>query len=193
MSSTTLSMPDSQQFVCLSFLRNKENDKCTVTGVRFAGAYTTYEEACARAKEIQQIDTYHHVFVGDAGKWLPYDPDPNSDAVKDSEYADQQLNELMKGHRENQERAKVFHEMRKNEKIMDNINDNLGEKNKNKDELASKLSNAQNMDEVTTLTNSIESIDDQIKKMTERLEECRANEVKLKAEVGDAVPPTDSM
>lgn len=191
MSSTTLSMHDSQQFVCLSFLRNKENDKYTVTGVRFAGAYTSYEEACARAKEVQQIDTYHHVFVGDSGKWLPYDPDPNSAAVKDSEYADQQLNELMKGHRENQDRAKVFHEMRKNEKIMDNINDNLGEKNKNKDELTSKLSNAQSMAEVKTITNSIDSIDDQIKKMTERLEECRSNELKLKAEVGDAVAPKD--
>ena len=82
---------DSQKYLCLSFLTNKEqpNITATVSGIRFGGAFSTYEEACAQAKNIQQLDPYHNVFVGEAGKWLPFDPNPNSAAVKDSEYADE--------------------------------------------------------------------------------------------------------
>jgi hypothetical protein len=167
-------LPRDQTFICLSFLTNKESNH-TVTGVRFGGAFSTYEAACKQAKEIQQLDKYHHVFVGEGGKWLPFDPDPNSEAVKDSEYADARLNELMKGHKESQEKAKLFHEMRKNEKMIENINDNLVENQKNKDELTEKLSSATTIEDVQTLTSTIDNVDEQIKKMEERLKECKTN------------------
>lgn len=178
-------LPSDQKYLCISFLTNKEHskNKSTVSGVRFGGAYSTYEEACAQAKNIQQIDQYHNVFVGDAGKWLPFDPDPNSEAVKDSEYADQALNELMKGHKDSQEKAKIFHEMRKNEKMVENINDNLKQKQENKDEITQKLSKAQSSDEMTTLTNSLESIDEQIKKMELKKQEYAELDANLKKQI----------
>ena len=122
-------VPRGQSFVCLSFLSNKEDSSITTTGIRIGGVFETYEGACAHAKLIQEHDDRHHVFVGDVGKWLPYDPDPNSEKVNDSEYANEQLNTIMKGHKENMERARVFHEMRKTEKMVDNINENLESKN----------------------------------------------------------------
>jgi hypothetical protein len=176
---TLPNLPDNMKYVCLSFLTNKES-KHTVTGVRFGGAYSTYEEACKQAKAIQQLDQYHNVFVGEGGKWLPYDPDPNSEAVKDSEYADARLNELMKGHKDSQEKAKIFHELRKTEKMMDNINDNIKEKNINKTELTNKLSNAANEEEMKVITNYIDNIDEQLKKMELQLKECKETESKLK-------------
>ena len=178
---TLPNIPDNMKFVCLSFLTSKDG-KYTVTGLRFGGAYSTYEDACKQAKAIQQLDPYHHVFVGDSGKWLPFDPDPNSEAVKDSEYADEKLNELMKGHKDNQEKAKMFHELRKNEKMIDNINDNIKEKEINKKELTEKLSEAKTQEEMTTLSACLESVEEQLKKMELKLKECTENENKLKSQ-----------
>ena len=98
--------------------------------------FTTYEEACAHAKTLQTIDTYFNVFVGEMGKWLPFDPNP--DSVKDSEYANEQLNNMMKSYAENQEKAKIFHEHRKNELIRNNILENLQSRNENLKELKEK-------------------------------------------------------
>lgn len=179
---TLSNLPDSMKYVCLSFLTNKEQTH-TVTGVRFGGAYSTYDEACKQAKNIQQLDPYHNVFVGDGGKWLPFDPDPNSEAVKDSEYADARLNELMKGHKDNQDKAKIFHELRKTEKMMDNINDNIKEKKINKTELTTKLSHAQTSEEMNTITNYIDNIDEQLKKMELQLKECKESEARIKKSV----------
>jgi len=181
---TLSNLPDNQKFICLSFLTNKDTpNSSTVTGVRFGGAYDTYEEACAQAKSIQQIDQYHNVFVGDSGKWLPFDPNPNSDSVKDSEYGNEQLNELMKGHKDTQAKAKIFHEIRKNEKMIENINDNLVQKQLNKDEIMQKLTKAQNDDEMKTLTNSLDSIDEQIKKMMLKKKGLEESEVNLKKQI----------
>jgi hypothetical protein len=172
-------IPDNMKYVCLSFLTDKSNKK-SITGIRFGGAFATYDEACKQAKEIQQLDVYHNVFVGEGGKWLPFDPDPNSEAVKDSEYANETLNEIMKGHKENQEKAKIFHELRKNEKIIENMNDNMEQKLKNKEELTEKLSKAQTDEEMRTLTNSIDSIDKQLKTMEDKMKECKKNEEVLR-------------
>ena len=182
---TLPNIPDNMKFVCLSFLTNRETPdvKTTVTGVRFGGAYTTYEEACKQAKNIQQLDPYHNVFVGDGGKWLPFDPNPNSEAVKDSEYANDKLNELMKGHKDSQEKAKLFHELRKTEKMIDNINENLEQKHKNKEELTGKMSNIQTEEELKTLSVGLENVDEQIKKMELKLKECRDAEENLKKQV----------
>ena len=86
-------LPEGQKFLCLSFLTDRENNK-TLTGVRFGGAFATYEEACEQAKKLQQVDQYFNVYVGEGGKWLPFDPSPEQ--VQSSEYANEQLNNMMK-------------------------------------------------------------------------------------------------
>ena len=183
-------VPRGQLYCCLSFLSNKDDNTVTTTGVRVGGVFETYEGACAHAKLIQQEDDRHHVFVGEVGKWLPYDPDPSSQQVEDSEYANEQLNTLMKGHKENMERARVFHEMRKNESMMDNINENMEAKNKLREEVTSKLSKVKNMEEAKTLTTSLENLEEQIKGMQRKLEACKTNEQSLQEELGNLGPGT---
>lgn len=181
-------MPSGQNFVCISFLTDSEN-KTTLTSTRIGGVYDTYKKACERAKEIQQLDPAFSVYVGDMGKWLPFDPAPDSKMVEDAEYADEKLNELMKGYRANQQKAQLFHEFRKNEKMMDNINDNIEQGTKNKEEITKKLKKAKTMSEVTTLTNSLENIETQMKRMEEKLKDLQLNQSNLQQKIG--TNPTD--
>ena len=185
-------IPKGQNWGCFSFLRSKDNDKITVVGIRLAGVYMTLEEAQTRAKEVQQEDNRFHVFVGELnGDFLPFDPAPNTAAAGDSEYADDQLNAIMKGHEESQKNAKLFHDLRKNEKMIENINDNIKAQNENKDEITQKLSKAKNIDEAKTLTICLENIDTQLKKLEERLKECSENQTKLQEETAGLDRPAE--
>jgi hypothetical protein len=48
-----------------------------------------------------------NVFVGEVGKWLAFDDDPEN--AKDHDYQNKRLNNIMKGYLENQEKANEFH------------------------------------------------------------------------------------
>lgn len=85
----------------------KNDFRTTVRGMKIRGAYSTKEEAEMRAKKLQKIDPDHNIFVGQVGKWLPWDPSPS--AIPDQEYAEEQLNTLMKKYKENEEAREVFH------------------------------------------------------------------------------------
>lgn len=74
--------------------------RTTVQGLKIRGVYDTYAEALNRAKTLQKLDPSFNVFVGQVGFWLPWDPEPHT--VADQEYADDQLNQLMKKYKENE-------------------------------------------------------------------------------------------
>jgi predicted RNase H-like nuclease (RuvC/YqgF family) len=186
-------IPKGQNWACFSFLRSKdENDKISVVGIRLAGVYMTLEEAQTRAKEVQQEDNRFHVFVGEInGDFLPFDPAPNSAAAGDSEYANEQLNAIMKGHEESQKNAKLFHELRKTEKMISNINENLEAQQKNKEELTTKLSKVKTTDEAKTITNCLDSIDKQISSLEERLKQCSENREQLQKDTAGLTKPSE--
>lgn len=85
----------------------KNDFRTTVRGLKVRGSYSTREEAEARAKKLQKMDADHNIFVGQVGKWLPWDPAPS--AIADHEYAEDQLNTLMKKYKENEEAREIFH------------------------------------------------------------------------------------
>jgi hypothetical protein len=160
-------LPDNQKFVCLSFLTDKDDkEKKSLSGIKVRGVFSTYEAACAHAKILQEVDTYFNVFVGEMGKWLPFDPNP--DDLKDSVYANEQLNTMMKSYLENQEQAKIFHEHRKNELVRQNILDNLTSRQENLKELQDKIQETTNLDEKNKLKLNLKSIEEQIKNMDEK-------------------------
>jgi len=132
-------LPSNQKFVCMSFLKPQKEDNTTLSGIKIRGVFEEYNDACKHAKKLQECDPYHHVFVGEMGKWLPYDPDPDSKYVKDFEYANEQLNNMMKSYVDNQEKAKLFHEQRKNDMVRKNIVDNMELHTKNMNELKDTL------------------------------------------------------
>jgi hypothetical protein len=85
----------------------KNNFKTSVRGLKIRGVYASQGEAVARSKKLQRNDTIHNVFVGEVGKWLPWDPNPN--AVAEQEYAEDQLNTLMKKYKENESARDTFY------------------------------------------------------------------------------------
>ena len=184
-----MSIPDisqlisnNQKWVCLSFLTDKE--LTSTTALRVGGVFDNYEDACAQAKKITEVDKYNHVFVGEVGDWLPFDPDSNDTTkVKDSEYQNQELQKLMKGRIENQAMADKFHDIRKLEQMEANISTNIKAQEKNINELKTKLSKVKNTDEATTITNYLTNLNKQLEGMETKLKECQKNKNTAKEEM----------
>ena len=84
----------------------KNEFRTTVRGLKIRGVYGSQAEAVARSKKLQRLDTLHNIFVGEVGKWLPWDPSPSD--VSEQEYAEEQLNTLMKKYKENEEQREQF-------------------------------------------------------------------------------------
>ena len=79
---------------------NDSNDfQTSIRGLKVRGVYESKREAEIRAKVLQRRDPNFHVFVGQVGYWLPWDPNP--DGVGEQEYSNDQLNTLMKKYQEN--------------------------------------------------------------------------------------------
>lgn len=95
----------------------KNDFRTTVRGLKVRGVYDTYNEAVNRAKTLQKLDPAFNVYVGQVGFWLPWDPEPSE--VADQEYADDQLNQLMKKYKENESQRDEFFEEMKRKRIGD--------------------------------------------------------------------------
>lgn len=92
----------------------KNDFRTTVRGLKVRGVYGSRPEAEARSKKLQRNDPLHNIFLGEIGKWLPWDPAPMD--VPEQEYAEEQLNTLMKKYKENEDAREVF--MRENRNRM---------------------------------------------------------------------------
>ena len=80
----------------------KNEFKTTVRGVKIRGSYDTLQEAQSKAKKLQQNDKNFNVYIGQVGFWLPWDPNPHN--IDSQEYAESELNTLVKKYRENQDK-----------------------------------------------------------------------------------------
>lgn len=89
--------------------------RTTVQGLKVRGVYSTYNEAVARAKTLQKLDPSFNVYVGQVGFWLPWDPEPHD--VADQEYADDQLNTLMKKYKENESQRDEYYAETKKDRL----------------------------------------------------------------------------
>ena len=89
----------------------KNNFQTTMRGLKIRGSYSTREEAESRAKKLQKSDPDHNIYVGQVGKWLPWDPSPS--AIQEQEYAEEELNNLMKKYKENEEAREEFHKQQR--------------------------------------------------------------------------------
>ncbi len=109
------------------------NFQTNVRGVKVRGVYNTYDEAQTRAKVLQRMDRSFHVYVGQVGYWLPFDP--TADHVENEEYLEEELNTLMKEYKENEVRKDMFYEEQKREKTQDAVKQRLEAEAKQKAEL----------------------------------------------------------
>ena len=136
------------------------NFKTNVRGVKVRGVYDTYREAELRAKKLQRSDRSFHVFVGQVGFWLPWDP--NADKVASEEYLEDELNTLMKEYKENEVRKDMFYEEQKREKIQDATRERLENERKQK-ELAEAGESAENTEALAETTNNLDEEDPWLK------------------------------
>jgi len=84
----------------------KNEFRTSIRGLKVRGVTATHGEAVALSKKLQRSDTLHNIFLGEVGKWLPWDPKPHQ--VQDQEYAEDQLNALMKNYKNNEESREKF-------------------------------------------------------------------------------------
>ena len=89
--------------------------KTSMRGLKVRGTYDSHKEASVRAQVLRRKDPSFNVFVGQVGYWLPWDPE--CEAVKEQEYQEGQLNDLVKKYKENADNKDTMYEQMKSERI----------------------------------------------------------------------------
>lgn len=96
----------------------ENNFQTSVRGIKVRGVFETLKEAQVRAEVLRRSgDTRFDIFVGQVGVWCPWSPNPED--LQEQEYAESQLNTLMKQYKENMTLRDEFYEMRKQEKLQE--------------------------------------------------------------------------
>jgi hypothetical protein len=105
--------------------------KTTVRGLKVRGVFDTRQEADNKAKELQRQDRSFHVFVGQVGFWLPWDP--CADKIADEEYLESDLNTMMRKYKENEVSRDIFYEEEKRDKMKKAMEDKMAADKNNKE------------------------------------------------------------
>ena len=103
-----------------------------VRGVKIRRIFANLEEAQMYCKVLQRKYPRDNLYLGKVGCWLPWDPSEH--VMPEVEYAEKELNEMMRKYKENEMNKDIFFEERKNEKMEQQRKDNA----KHKAELADK-------------------------------------------------------
>jgi len=86
-----------------SFPENKRDQykDQKILGIKVRGVFETYEDAKTRADQLQKQDKHHNIFVGEVGKWLPFNVDiATMETDDDPVYREQALNQYMKAYKD---------------------------------------------------------------------------------------------
>ena len=89
--------------------------KTNVHGVKVRGIYDSRREAEVRAKKLHMQEPNFHVFIGQVGYWLPWDPE--ADRVQDEVFLNSQLNDMMGKYKENEVNKDMFYAEQKIDKM----------------------------------------------------------------------------
>jgi hypothetical protein len=158
-----------QKFVLLSFLSPEGIKNCKIRGLKVRGVFDDFETAKKYSEVLRNTcESDFHIFIGEVGKWLPWDPEPSS--VGEENYAEKELNNLMKAYKEHQLKAKTMYEQRKQELMSDALQEQENKSKNKKNKLKSKSKLAEK-------ENEIDKVENEVKVETKLLE---AEEDKLK-------------
>jgi hypothetical protein len=80
--------------------------RTNVRGVKVRRAFATAEEAQVMAKVFQRKYPKDNIYIGKVGAWLPWDPSEH--LMPEVEYAEKELNELMRKYKENEANKEIF-------------------------------------------------------------------------------------
>lgn len=87
------------------------NFTTSIRGIKVRGVFDTIEEAKNRSEFVKKIDNKFNIYIAQVGCWCPWSPNP--DCLENQEYAETQLNTLMKEYKKNMNDKDVVFESRK--------------------------------------------------------------------------------
>jgi hypothetical protein len=93
----------------------QNNFQTSLRGIKVRGVFDTRQAADAHAKKLSTCDSSFHVFIGQVGYWLPWDP--TADKIEDEHFQNSQLNDMMEKYQENNVNKDIFYEEQKRDKI----------------------------------------------------------------------------
>jgi flagellar biosynthesis GTPase FlhF len=165
-----------QKYCVVSVLTPKNfkdvDEKSTMYTFKVRGSYGTVEEAQKRIQLLNQLDPNVNIYLAEVGKWCPFEDDPEK--AKDAVYKDEELNRLMKGYKENQEKAKELFEVRKAEMVAKALADTKEKKEKLKKEDEEERSKAKIEDSIADKEKEVKEKEEKIvegKKVIEQKKE----------------------
>jgi len=100
----------------------KHEFQTNVRGVKVRRVFANLEEAQMYSKVLQRKYPRDNLYLGKVGCWLPWDPSEH--VMPEVEYAEKELNEMMRKYKENEVNKDIFFDERKNEKIEDQKKEN---------------------------------------------------------------------
>jgi len=80
--------------------------RTNVRGVKLRRVFGSVEEAQVMAKVFQRKYPKDNIYIGKVGCWLPWDPSEH--LMPEVEYAEKELNELMRKYKENEANKEIF-------------------------------------------------------------------------------------
>ena len=100
-------------------IENEFNEKVgfrtNVRGVKVRRVFANLEECQQYAKVMQRKYPRDNLYIGKVGCWLPWDPSEHM--MPEVEYAEKELNELMRKYKENEVNRDIFFDEEKQQKI----------------------------------------------------------------------------
>ena len=126
--------------------------KTNVRGVKVRGVYDNIRAANVRAKVLQKLDRSFHVYVGQVGYWLPWDPTANN--IEEQEYAEPELNRLVKEYKKNETKKDMFYEEQKREKQKAALEESIKLKKQQEEEKARKDEELRKLNELEVSTDT---------------------------------------
>lgn len=108
---------------------NKVEFRTNVRGVKVRRSFPTVEEAQIMAKVLQRKYPKDNLYIGKVGAWLPWDPSEH--LMPEVEYAEKELNELMRRYKENESNKEMFFAEERETKIKAQKDENERRKKEN--------------------------------------------------------------
>lgn len=107
----------------------ENNFQTSLRGLKVKGVFSTHKEAAQKAHEFHKDEPSFHVFVGEVGVWMPWDPTYKYlDTIEGQEYQEETLNELIHSYQKNEAQKELFFKERKNEALKQNLLNNMENK-----------------------------------------------------------------
>jgi hypothetical protein len=115
---------------------NNVEFRTNVRGVKVRRSFPTVEEAQVMAKVLQRKYPKDNLYIGKVGTWLPWDPSEH--LMPEVQYAEKELNELMRRYKENEANKEIFFADEREAKIKAQKDENEKRRKANAAEVAAK-------------------------------------------------------